>query len=155
MEISQKFKLSFDLQQLKLPDGCSAKAAPCDPSLGVTPLSTAPWLQCSMWSTAGALQRCSINGPRSPGPAVAPRTPGHQHEGGALSQHSQHDLCRPVQAMIDEASSLHLHIHTFLSKKAAAIILKRRVPHIKSLSMTRQICLKKCIPFFSTAAVHC
>ena len=110
MEISQKFvsTLSFDLQQLNLPHGCTAKAVPCDPSLGVTPLSTAPWLQCSMWSTAGALQRCSINGPRSPGPAVAPRTPGHQHEGGALSQHSQHDLSRPVQAMIDEASSLHI-----------------------------------------------
>ena len=107
MEISQKFvsTLSFDLQQLNLPHGCTAKAAPCDPSLGVTPLSTAPWLQCSMWSTAGALQRCSINGPRSPGPAVAPHTPGHQHEGG---YHSQHDLCRPVQAMIDEASSLHI-----------------------------------------------
>ena len=92
----------------------------CDPSLGVTPLSTAPRLQCSMWSTAGALQRCSINGPGSPAPAVAPHTPGHQHEGGQHSQHS--DLCKRWLTRPRLFISSHFFfIENYLSKKAAPI----------------------------------
>ena len=103
----------IDLKELKLDaHGCTATVTRV--YVGVTPLSTAPWLQCSMWSTAGALQRCSINGPGSPAPAVAPHTPGHQHEGGQHSQHSEHDLSRSVQATVDEASTLYLFTLFFL-----------------------------------------